>query len=102
MGEYKRLHEGKLPGALRIDCGGTGYDRWQWSASSGRYGKDYVRIVDFTDGYDGWDYRNGNLLSGRACFCEIVETVGKSRPIQGWRGLRRQQLRLNPTLRRRL
>jgi hypothetical protein len=73
-GEYKRLLDGKLPGALRIDGGGTGFDRWQWSASSGRYGNENIRIVDFTDGYHGWDFRDGNLLSGRACFCEIVET----------------------------
>ena len=77
MGEYKRLHEGKLPGALRIDCGGTGYDRWQWSASSARYGNGVVRIVDFTDGYRGFDFRNASSMSGRACFCEVVETVGK-------------------------
>ena len=77
LGEYKRLHDSKLPGALRIDCGGTGYDRWQLSASSDRYGSDFIRIVDFTDGYHGWDFRNGNLSSGRACFCEIVETNGK-------------------------
>jgi hypothetical protein len=72
-GEYKRLHDGNLPGALRIDGGGTGYDRWQWSASAGRYGSEYIRIVDFTDGYHGWDFRTGNLLSGRACFCEVVD-----------------------------
>ena len=72
-GYYQKLHEDNQPGALRIDCGGTGYDRWQWSASSGRYGAEYLRIVDFTDGYHGWDFHDGNLLSGRACFCEIVE-----------------------------
>jgi len=77
MGEYKRLHEGKLPGALRIDCGGTGYDRWQWSASSSRYGNGIVRTVHFTDGYHGFDFRNAKFLSGRACFCEVVETAGK-------------------------
>lgn len=75
-GEYKRLQDEKKPGALRVDCSGTGYDRWQWSASNGRYGADYVRIVDFTDGYYGWDFRNANLLSVRACFCEVVEVEG--------------------------
>ena len=77
MGEYKRLHESKLPGALRIDNGGTGYDRWQWSASSARYGNGVVRTVHFTDGYHGFEFRNAGLLNGRACFCEIVETDGK-------------------------
>jgi hypothetical protein len=71
-GEYQRLHEASLPGALRTDGGGTGYDRWQWSSSAGRYGLEYVRIIDFTDGYRGWDFRSANKLSGRACFCEIV------------------------------
>lgn len=75
-GEYKRRKEGNLPGALRVDGGGTGYDRWQWSASMGRYGDEYIRIVDFTDGYHGWDFRSGNLLSVRACFCEVVQTDG--------------------------
>lgn len=74
MGEYKRLQEGKLPGALRIDAGGTGYERWQWSASSARYGNGVVRTVDFTDGYHGFDFRNAGFLSGRACFCEVMET----------------------------
>jgi len=74
MGEYKRLLEGKLPGALRLDAGGTGYERWQWSCSSGRYGNGVVRIVDFTDGYHGFDFRNAYSRSGRACFCEVVET----------------------------
>lgn len=77
QGEYKRLHEGKLAGALRTDCGGTGFDRWQWSASSSRYGNGVVRIVNFTDGYRGFDFRNANSMSGRACLCEVVETVGK-------------------------
>jgi hypothetical protein len=76
QGEYKRLHDGSLPGALRVDCGGTGYDRWQWSVSSARYGDAYTCVVDLTDGYHGWDYRSGNQLSGRACFCEIVATDG--------------------------
>ena len=74
MGEYKRLLEGKLPGALRLDAGGTGYERWQWSCSSARYGNGVVRTVDFTDGYHGFDFRNAGSLSGRACFCEVVET----------------------------
>ena len=77
MGEYKRLHDSKLPGALRIDNGGTGYDRWQWSASSARYGNGVVRTVHFTDGYHGFEFRNAGLLNGRACFCEVVETDGK-------------------------
>ena len=77
MGEYKRLQEGKLPGALRLDAGGTGYERWQWSCSSGRYGNGVVRTVDFTDGYHGLDFRNAGSLSGRACFCEIVATEGE-------------------------
>jgi len=72
-GEYKRRQESSLDGALRTDCSGTGYDRWQWSASAGRYGIEYIRVVDFTDGYHGWDFRNGNQLSGRACFCEVIE-----------------------------
>ena len=73
QGEYKRRQDGNLPGKLRVDGGGTGYDRWQWSSSQGRYGADYVRIVDFTDGYHGWDFRKGNRLSGRACFAELVD-----------------------------
>jgi len=77
QGEYKRLHDGNLPGALRVDGGGTGYDRWQWSVSSGRYGNEYTCVVDFTDGYHGFDFRNVNSMSGRACLCEVVETVGK-------------------------
>jgi hypothetical protein len=76
QGEYKRLHDCNLPGALRVDGGGTGFDRWQWSVSSGRYGDAYKCVVDFTDGYHGWDYRSGNQLSGRACICEIVATEG--------------------------
>jgi hypothetical protein len=43
QGEYKRLHDANLPGALRVDGGGTGYDRWQWSVSSGRYGSIHLR-----------------------------------------------------------
>jgi len=77
LGEYKRLHDSKLPGALRIDNGGTGYDRWQWSGSSARYGNGVVRTVHFTDGYHGFEFRNAGLLNGRACFCEVVETDGK-------------------------
>ena len=49
----------------------------QWSCSSARYGNEIVRIVDFTDGYHSFDFRNANPMSGRACFCEVVETVGK-------------------------
>jgi hypothetical protein len=71
-GEYKRRSDENLPGKLRIDGGGTGFDRWQWSCSVGRYGVGYMRIVDFTDGYNSWEISDGNLLSGRACFAELA------------------------------
>jgi hypothetical protein len=87
MGEYKRLHEGKLPGALCIDNGGTGYDRWQWSCSSARYGNGVVRTVQFTDGYHGFDFRNGGLHSCRACFCEVMEKKSPGMRVE-WTRLR--------------
>ena len=71
-GEYKRRSDENLPGKLRIDAGGTGYDRWQWSCSDGRYGVNIMRIVDLTQGYTSWEIGNGNLLSGRACFAELA------------------------------
>jgi hypothetical protein len=78
-GHYKTLTEKNDPARVIVDCGGTGYDRWQWSCSMGRYGSDYIRIVDFTDGYHGWDFRTANLLSVRACFCEMVHGKEKSK-----------------------
>ena len=37
MGEYKRLHEGKLPGALCIDNSGAGDTRWPWMITMSGY-----------------------------------------------------------------
>lgn len=71
-GEYKRRSDEDLPGKLILVASGSGYARWQMSGSSGRYGEDFVRIVDFTDGYNSWDFRDGNPYSGRACFAELV------------------------------
>lgn len=71
-GEYQRRSDDNLPGKLILSASGTGYARWQVSGSSGRYGEEFVRIVDFTDGYTSWDFRDGNPYSGRACFAELV------------------------------
>jgi len=74
MGEYKRLLDGKLPGALCINNSGNGDTRWQWSCSLARYGNGVVRTVQMTDGYHGFDFRaGGGLHSCRACFCEVME-----------------------------
>jgi hypothetical protein len=71
-GEYKHRSDKDLPGKLILGASGSGYARWQMSGSSGRYGEEFVRIVDFADGYNSWDFRDGNPYSGRACFAELV------------------------------
>lgn len=71
-GEYQRRSDGNLPGKLVTVASGTDLAHWQWTCTPDSNPPGYVRVVDFTDGYDSWYSSPTGRLNGRACFAELV------------------------------
>jgi hypothetical protein len=71
-GEYKHMSDANRPGKLITMPSGTFFAPFQWSCTPHRSYPNLVRVVDFSDGFDVWLYRDSGRLSGRTCFAELA------------------------------